>query len=632
MGKFEQPRSNREETELEEAFRAATGSSKSTKKPQNSTAAKAAAGKTSSRSNGTIAAICITAAVLLVAIIAGSMFFFLSPRDDGLILPNVMVAGINVGGMSPEEASNVIHLSTDKTYPQKDMIISLPAEEIHLTPADTKVSLDVEAAVEAAYAYGRTGTKAEQREIRKSAENTTHTLDLIPYLTLDNSYVQSVVQALGEKYNSTLTQPTVTITGERPVLEPGKVDENAPHQVITLTLGRPESALDTTSLYSKIIDAYSSNVFSVQLDFEVLQPTQPDLEAIFQEYCVSPTDAVLDTNTYQITPEIYGYGFDIQAAQALLAQAGPGPAVELTLDYLTPEVTAESINATLFQDVLGSCEAYQASNSNRANNLNLACKAINGMILKPGETFSFNNALGERTEAKGYKGAPAYVGGQSVTSIGGGICQVSSSLYYSALLADLEIVERECHIYPSDYVPMGMDATVNWGTLDFKFRNNTNYPIRIEAYASNSGQVNITLYGTDERDYYVKMSYEVVETYSASTVYREMEKDNPDGYRDGDVIQSAHTGYKVNTYKSKYSKADNSLISKEFETVSRYSKRDEIICKIITPEPTIPAPTETEPTEPEPITPDDPTIPIEPEADTPSDPGFSGVAGDGGEG
>ena len=90
--------------------------------------------------------------------------------------------------------------------------------------------------------------------------------------------------------------------------------------------------------------------------------------------------------------------------------------------------------------------------------------------------------------------------------------------------------------------------------------------------------------------------------------------------------------HKNATYKSKYSKADNSLISKEFETVSRYSKRDEIICKIITPEPTIPAPTETEPTEPEPITPDDPTIPIEPEADTPSDPGFSGVAGDGGEG
>lgn len=631
MGKFEQPRSNREETELEEAFRVATGSSKSTKKAQISDAAKAAAGKSPFRSKAAVIAICI-AAVLLAAIIGGSIFFLLTPVDDGLILPNVMVAGVNVGGMPPEEAANVIHLSTDKTYSKTDMVISLPDEEIHLAPADTKVALDVEAAVEAAYAYGRTGTKSEQRTIRKAAASTAYTLDLIPYLKLDNAYVQRVVQELGVKYNSTLIQPTVTITGERPALEPDKIDESAPHQVITLTLGRPESALDTTSLYSKIIDAYNNNVFSVSLDFEILQPAQPDLEAIFQEYCIAAVDAVLDTETYQITPEVYGYGFDIQTAQALLDQADPGQTIELTLDYLIPEITAESISSTLFQDVLGSWEAYQASNSNRATNLDLACKAVNGLILKPGETFSFNDTLGERTEEKGYKGAPAYVGGQSVASIGGGICQVSSSLYYSALIADLEIVERTCHMYPSGYVPMGMDATVNWGTLDFKFRNNTNYPIRIEAYASNSGQVNVTLYGTDERDYYVKMSYEVVETYPYSTVYREMDQDNPDGYKDGDVIQSAHTGYKVKTYKSKYRKADNSLISTEFEATSIYSKRDEIICKIKTPEPTIPAPIETDPPEPEPITPDDPTIPIEPAADGSTDPGFTGVAGDGGEG
>ena len=210
----------------------------------------------------------------------------------------------------------------------------------------------------------------------------------------------------------------------------------------------------------------------------------------------------------------------------------------------------------------------------------MACEAINGLVLLPGESFSYNDTLGERTKEAGYKEAPSYVGGLTVDTLGGGICQISSTLYYSTLFADLEILERYNHGYVSDYIPKGMDATVTWEGADFRFSNNTNYPIRIEAWRAD-GYVNVRIIGTDERDYYVKMSYKVRETTPYDTVYEEYPADNPNGYTDGQEIVSPYTGYIVQTYKEKYSKETDELISKDKWTYDTYKKRDQVICKIV---------------------------------------------------
>lgn len=588
MGRFEKPRTNTEEAELERSFREITGSGKQSRKSA-SGKKKTGAGR---GPNKTAIIICI--AVALVVLLAGgcsAWYYFGYTGDDGCILSNVYAAGVDLSGMTVEQATSVLKMSTDSTYAQQDLVIHLPDEDIRLSPADTGVQLDVDAVVADAYNYGRGGTAAEQRQARKDAALTSYTIDLIPYLGLDDSYIRSVMEDLGQRYNTVLTQPTVTVTGERPALEADALDEEAEGQVLIVTMGIPESALDTTALYGMILDSYSENKFEITMDFSILQPEEPDLEAIYAQYCVEPVDAVLDENTYEVVPEVYGYGFDLTAARNLVEQAQPGETVEIPLDYISPDVRAETIQATLFCDLLGSCEAYQSSSANRITNLDLACAAINGVVLKPGETFSYNETLGERTEEKGYKGAGAYVGGQSVTSIGGGICQVSSALYYSVLHADLEVVERYNHMYATGYVDLGMDATVSWGSLDFKFRNNTNYPIRIEAESDN-GLVTVKLYGTDEKDYYVEMTYEVVNTYNPSVVYKEMSADNTDGYRDGDVIQTSYTGYDVKTYKNKYSKSTGELISSELEDFSDYNKRDKIVCKIKVAEPETTAPAE----------------------------------------
>ncbi len=579
MGKFEKPRQSAENTEIEETFRQVTGEQKTP-----TTAEQKASGGLKNK-KAAIAVICVAAAVVVAALAGGLWYYFGYTGDDGRMLPNVTAAGVNLGGMTPQEAKNVLHLAADNTYPVTDMVLHLPEGDVVLSPKDTGAELDVDAAVEAAYQYGRTGSSAARRKARREAKSKPYEVDLIPYLHLDETYLQAQMDALNGQYNTKLTQPTVKIEGTRPSLAADKIDRSAPKQTLTLTLGTPDSALDIKTLYADLLDAYNANTFSVTIELQTVQPEAIDLQAVFKEYCVEPVDAVLDEKTYTATPEVYGYGFDIAAVQKQLDAAKPGQTVTVTLDYLEPRVTVESLTKDLFRDQLASYEAYQYSSDDRSTNLRLACAAINGTILKPGDIFSFNEVVGERTEAKGYRGAGSYENGRTVTTIGGGICQVSSSLYYCTLIADLEIIERSCHQFPSDYVPLGMDATVSWGSLDFQFRNNTDHPIRIDAVAD-GGTVNVALYGTDDKDYYVEMSYDVVKTYQPSTVIKEYPEDNEEGYQDGDVIQSAYTGYDVVTYKLKYDKKTDELISTTKESFSDYDKRDKIVVKIKKPEPT----------------------------------------------
>ena len=184
--------------------------------------------------------------------------------------------------------------------------------------------------------------------------------------------------------------------------------------------------------------------------------------------------------------------------------------------------------------------------------------------------------------------------GETVSQVGGGICQVSSTLYYCALLGDLEIVTRQNHSYVSSYIDPGLDATVSWGGPDFRFRNNTAYPIRIEAEVS-GGYVSIRLMGTDEKDYYIKLEYTIVATEEYATVYEEYPADNAKGYTDGQVLQYGVNGMTVKSYKCRYDKETNELISRDYEATSRYKKKDHILVTI-KPEETQP-PETSEPTE-----------------------------------
>ena len=556
-------------------------------------------------------ALTVLMVVFLGAAIGGTWWFFDYTKDDGLIYPNVYAFGINLGGLTPEEASAAVHDAADGTFSQLDMTVCLPDRTLTLSPAQTNAGVDVDALVALAYGYGREGSRWENTQAKAAAALTTYDLDVSSCITLNTDAIRQILDDAAAKAASSLTQSAVSVSGETPDLNlsytKAMEKTDTAHKELTIVLGTPDRSLDTAALMEIILAAYRSNDFTpIEFVYDVTNPDPLDLQALCAANTTAPVNAVLDETDYSITHEVLGYGPDPEALTALVADAGEGETVRLAFRYLPAEITWESIDATLFKDVLGSVSTNHTNESNRNANLKQACKAINGQLIRPGETFSYNATLGERTEKKGYKPAGAYSGGKTVQTVGGGICQVSSTLYYACLKADLEIVERTAHGYTVSYLPYGMDATVSWGTLDFKFRNNTDYPIRIEASVS-GGQVHVKLIGTDTKDYYVKMTYETVEgPVEGKTVYEDYKWNNKEGYKDGEVIQTAYTGRTVKSYRVKYSKATNEKISSAYEATSRYKTRDKIIARV-EPKPT--EPTETTPN-PSPI-PTEPTTPIE---------------------
>ena len=548
----------REEEEMERAYR-------KTSAPQRRTNSKRKNNKNNRKT--VVIAICIAVVAVLIGIIAG-ILFFTGGEDNGLIFDNITVAGVDVGGLSKADAISAVRLATADTYTAKNMVIRVLDEKTELTPGQSGAKLDVAAAVNAAYSFGRTGSSTQQQKDQLIAMTTGYTVDITPYLSLKADVIKEAINTLGAKYSSTLAQTSY------------KVTENASgNKVLEITMGTPEYTLDLNALYSLVMQAYNTNVFSVEGECTTTKPDPLDLQSIHDKHCIAAVNASIDPTTFEVINETYGYGFVIKDVQKKIDDAKPGEVLKIPFTKTTPEITAETLTKTLYRDVLGSFTARDESETDRDTNRRLACEAINGMVLYPGDVFSYNDALGERTAAKGYKPGPSYAGNNTVKTIGGGICQVSTALYYCTLVADLEIISRDNHGFLPAYAVYGMDAVVSWGTIDFMFRNNTNYPIRIQATA-NGGVVTVELIGTDEKDYYIEMDYKILKEDLAKVEKVTYPSNNSQGYKDGQYIVEPYNGYEVEAYKCKYDKQTKALLSKDLVDTSIYRRRDGQICVI----------------------------------------------------
>ena len=159
------------------------------------------------------------------------------------------------------------------------------------------------------------------------------------------------------------------------------------------------------------------------------------------------------------------------------------------------EKTAEVLKSKMFNYILGTYTTTYAAGGNRGSNVANAARRINGYVVLPGETFSFNNVVGRRSVANGFKPAPEYQNGSTVTGIGGGTCQVSTTLYSAVLYSGLKVDSRRNHSMSVSYVPLGQDATVTDGGIDFKFSNDTEYPVKIESITA-GGKLTVKIVGT----------------------------------------------------------------------------------------------------------------------------------------
>ena len=480
----------------------------------------------------------ITVCVLVLALAAAG-FFLVRPALDPYrcrMADGVSIAKVDAGGMTKGEARKALQAALDGTLYRENLTVALPMESITLSPADTGVQVDVRAAVNDAYRMGR------------SDGSHPGDVDLRPYLSVNSAFIRTALEGYASQFDTEFSDSRYALTGDAPDLGTENHDPNALCQTLELTVGVPKAHLDVDSAYERILEAYGQAVaacrageYRVTVDVPPESaPAELDLDAIYDEICTAPVDDSLDMTEYRFVPGSYGYSFDLDAAKEALAQASPGETVSVPMTFVEPEILGDAV---YFRDVLGSCETKHSDNENRNTNLRLLCEALNGVVVQPGETFSYNDTLGERTAEKGYKPAPAYSGNRLTDAIGGGVCQGSSTLYNCVLLADLEVVARSCHGATVAYLPMGLDAAVNWGTTDFQFRNNFHFPVKIEAETTED-LVKMRILGTDEKDYYIKMT----SSYDDS---RE------------DVIYAV-------SYKNKYSKATGELISKDREAFSTY--------------------------------------------------------------
>lgn len=544
------------------------------KTQKQTTAAKTSSDVNSTKSPGRTAVITAVSLCVFVGILACILFWFNLGFDISLpgktFSPGVTIAGVDVGGLKKSEAVEAVSTAIGNSYETESMTVTVLDKQLLITPADSGASFDVEGAVAAAFRSGTAGQDDPQ-------------VDIIPYLNLNTEAIRSKIADFGKDF------PTEGIPTGSQILQ--ETVDGQEQDVLEVTVGTVYYDFSEEALYQAIRKAYNAHRFTADYTCNRMDAAAVDLDALYAEHCIDAVSAELDPETLEVSQSVVGYRFDLEQAKEALLNSQPGDVLKFPFLDIQPDMDTETLKSMLFRDELATYEAYQGSSSNRATNLRLACEALNGIILLPGDEFSYNQALGERTADKGYKGAASYLNGETVTTLGGGICQPSSALYMCTLYADLEIVERTCHSYPSSYVPLGMDATVSWGGPDFRFKNNTDFPIRIDAVAD-GGKVTIKLIGTETKDYYVKMEYEVLGVSYPET--KEIEVEPGSGHKDGEVKTTAYTGYTVQSYKLKYDRDSDELISREKESYSAYSKRDKVVYRVKGAET---KPTETEPTQ-----------------------------------
>ena len=571
------------------------------------------------RNNAIIISLFAIAAILLVAIIITVSGMFSVPEDDGLILNNVFAAGVNLGGKTPEQAKQALQAETDYTYTKFDMTVTVLDTVVTLTPAKTGAELDVDAVVQAAYNYGRTGSLSDYQKAKQQAMTSSYHIPIIEYLNLDLAYIQEVVDNLGIAYSSMLTRPIETVEGNKPDLnmDTSLINTQTVYQTLHITIGTPEYGLDTDLLYDQILEAYNSNIFQVEGKCSVVLPESLNAQALYNKYCTAPVDAQLDPDTYEVTPEIYGYGFKLEDLQVKLEAAKYGDKIEIPMTFIAPLNTAEILAGDLFKDILANYTIPATTDKNLIINLKLACRAIgDALLLSVGDEFSFNDIIGDPAKG-GYKEVMANVGLSTKEVVGGGLSQLSSALHYCALMSDLEIIERHAHTYAPDFIELGLDADILYGSKDLIFRNTTDRPIRIETDILEDGSVSITIWGTKKKDCTVEIIYETVNTYKPITLKQQMLLDNPGDYKAGDILVKGIAGYDVNVYKVYQYSGENADLEPEQILVSqsRYEKRNAVVVEIApekVPDPSVPDSTDpSDPTDPtEPSTPNtDATIP-----------------------
>lgn len=484
-------------------------------------------------------------AALIILAFGGITAAGISVTRSEMNLPRVKVDGINVGGLTREQTAELLGEKKWDEDAALALRVKLPAGvSFKLDPVRAGAKLTAEGAVDAAYRYGHTGNIYQN--LLKYLGNLIVPVDITEgNAALDQSYIRSCIDRGIKRFEEKTADKGYTVDEEKSELR--------------LIKGAGQLKIDSEKLFSLVSQALLEDQLLVDYGRIDSDLTMPDFNTIYAALAKEPKDAYFEGESFNIVKEEVGCSFDVAAAESLWQAAQPAEKVCIPLTISYPEKTAELLESLLFRDKLGSQTTYfNGSTSNRINNIQLAAGSINGYTMMPGDVFSYNTVVGQRTAEAGYLAAGAYTDGQVVQEIGGGICQVSSTLYCAVMFAQLETVERTSHYFPVNYLGWGLDATVSWPGPDYKFKNSREYPVKIVTYVNTDDKsLTVEVWGTDVDGSYVELRH------SMGVIY-------------DDVYTDVIVGYGVSLTRSVYDKDGNHLYDVK-EPYGVYNLHDEDI-------------------------------------------------------
>lgn len=448
---------------------------------------------------------------ILILLITYCTFTLINTKSK-TITKGVYIKGVDVSNLSKEQAEQKISEYINTSIPD-EIKLKHNDYETSISTSQLSIYFNTSEAIEIAYQIGKNGNIFKNNFMILEALFSKINID--PGFTIDEEQLKYNLQDISNKLPDKVIESSCYI------------DEN--NLVITKGSEGYSIKIEETANYIKNnINNLNLKDNYLNLIVEKQSPNKINIEEIYDQIHKEPIDSYYTQNPYRVFPSENGLDFAISLEEAKNLLQEEKEEYIIPLKILYPNVSTNMIGMEAFPDLLSEFSTrYQASNKNRTTNLTLAANKINGTVLMPNETFSYNKVVGERTIQAGYKEAPIYVEGRVEDGLGGGICQITSTLYNAVLYANLDIVERSNHQFVPSYANASRDATVVYGAIDFKFKNNREYPIKITCSVAN-GIANFKIFGLrSENDYEVDITSRITGTtsnYIYSEGYKTLKK------------------------------------------------------------------------------------------------------------
>lgn len=500
--------------------------------------------------------------ILVIIFFILSIIFSLLNFGSNKIIAGIHIANIDISKMNKEDASNLLKkIATEKNSEiTLKYILENDEYERNLDLSILNIDFNLDNAINSAYNIGRNGNIFQSNfEIAKTMFFKKN-IDL--NISLDEKMLNTIISDISSNLPNKLIQNGYYIEDKNLIITKGSsgviVDKEAFTKDIT-----------------KYIQNFSQKSVNINIPVKLVDPDPIDIDKIHSEIYKEAKNAYFEEDPFKVYPEVKGVDFDVDKAKKILNEHSDNTEFSIELKYTNPKTTLKNLKINLFPDELSTFfTQYDEKNKDRTTNLKIAASKIDGTILYPGEEFSYNKIVGARSIEAGYKEAKIYQNGKVVDGLGGGICQISSTLYNAVILANLDVSERFNHQFITSYVKPGRDATVAYGSKDLKFKNNRTYPIRIDVYVSN-GMATVNIYGIKEKD--EKQINIEVETLSILPYETKYITDSSLQSGEEKLKQRGTDGVIVNSYK--ITKENGNIISKELLSKDTYKPLERIIAK-----------------------------------------------------